>query len=995
EMRRRVRRPVGFRKIDTIEFSNRWRRGTKVDTAVVLTIKNLRLLSEKSFPQVKGPRMSDKQFFDALNLDHPGLAKAKSAVAKGDFKAARHAMAEHIRHRKKPLWSINPNNRPTIGMPLQKQRGKNNAKGQYRATVNIDGTGENKIILKKSDFKPHNKPVGWNWISGVSLLARVAGEPAEAILHLDDCKLVGPESECGIGDFEVKVTGRKNEARCVRASGKKWIVNVEPKLICKKFPGAWTKYDRMELRIHSKKPVKIEITVVVNSVLPNTRIADKLLEHKLHKHFLGKRIDWSFNPYKKGPSRTIEWTASLNRHFHFKYLVRAYWQTGDEKYARELAHQMNAFIEDCPVFLFGSGNSSPYHHAWGTLNIACRLQDPWPDAIYSCILSPEFTDDIIINIVKSIAEQVRHLIKHPSGGNWLTAESLSVYTMGALFPEYKEAKQWREIGIERLYNQLSQAVYPDGMQYELALKYNNWVLREYIRVITIARRNGLMNEIPSDYKARLEKMFSYLMYNCMPNGEGVALNDSGLRDVTHLLIPGYGFFPGRSDFLYAASAGQCGRRPARDSVALPYTGHYVMRSGWDKNARMLHFDAGLFGAGHQHEDKLHVSMYAYGKQLLLDAGSYHYNRSKWRVYALLTRSHNTVLVDGMDQCRKGSRSLYIWPKPWAAPSPKTDTRWISTHGLDYCVGLYKHKYREFVDFQHPKKNPRVLNTVQHARKILFVKPDFWIIHDTLTAKDDKKHTCDVLFHINANEAKVDSKTNAVTSICKDAPGVTIFPLNVGGLKAKVVKGKENPPVQGWTAYREKLLAVPTAIFSKKWHKSTDVVTVLYPFVAGAKCPVKSVTPIESKDGVIAARITLADGSDHIYLSNPKPGNMVKLAGIETDGEVAEACAQPGKNLRLLLVNGRSLACGKASVTLGKHGSVSVTGYADGLYRVGVDVSTQCEIKIPGLAANANVKIHKIDNDLNRVSKVSATIADGVIKCTTKAGDIYAISIEVP
>ena len=31
----------------------------------------------------------------------------------------------------------------------------------------------------------------------------------------------------------------------------------------------------------------------------------------------GKRIDWSCNAMTEGESRTVEWNAQLNRHFHF------------------------------------------------------------------------------------------------------------------------------------------------------------------------------------------------------------------------------------------------------------------------------------------------------------------------------------------------------------------------------------------------------------------------------------------------------------------------------------------------------------------------------------------------------------------------------------------------------------------------------------------------------------------------------------------------------
>ncbi|MEW6357474.1 MAG: heparinase II/III family protein [Planctomycetota bacterium] len=1007
----KARFPIGLHQINSFSFNNAWNPKDFVDPDVVVKIRNLRLVEETNLPKT-GPRIADKELFqELLDLDYPGLAKVKAAVEKGDLKAARHELAEHIRHREKPLWFVAPKDRPTRDMPPQTRRAEKGVGGRYRATAPVDWTGWKKVTLTKDGFKPQGKPLGWDWISKFSLSAQVTGDPTGVTLYLDDVKLVGPAGECSLGDFESEATGWRDvfrseeQAHSGKASGKWWFLDMFRTTFCEKFPGDWTKYDALEFWLHVEKPAKLDIIVSADSYPPDTEYADTILTHKFtiggfkkNVFDFGQRINWSSNAMTEGESSTIEWNAQLNRHFHFQHLVRAYWETGDEKYARELAQEMNAWIEDCPLLLISSGNS-PYHYAWETLNTACRFQMSWPDAIFSCILSPEFTDDIIVNIVKSAAEHAKHLIKNPTSGNWYTAEALGIFTVGVLFPEYKTAKEWRSIGIDRLYRQLNDEIYPDGMEYEVALGYNCWVLREYVRIIEIATLNGLMGEVPADYKDRIEKMYNYLMYDCMPDGNAVGLNDSGNANMTKTLVEGYRYFPHRPDFIYAVTNGKCGKRPPQDSVAMPYSGHYIMRSGWDREARMLHMDAGLLGHGHMHEDKLHVAMYAYGKQLLPDAGNFMYDRSRWRKYVLITRSHNTVLVDGMDQYRSWNRDLRTWPKPWDAPAPATDTRWVSVFGLDYCEGFYKDKYREYSDWQNSAQKPTELETVQHARSVLFVKPNFWIVQDTLTATDDAEHTCDVLYHINADEATVAPQTNAITSASKDSSDVTIAPLNVEGLKAAVVKGKIEPPIQGWTNCGWKprdpeypMLAIPTAIFSKAWKKQTHIVTVIYPFPADGNSPVKSVSAVEAAEGIVAAQIELDGGAKCTYLWNPKPGETVKANGLSADGEAAVACPQPGAAFRLLLVNGKTLALGEASMAINKQGSVSITGYYESTYVMGCDAPCECAVRIPGLMEKGAIEVHKIDNNLVRLGKIEAKAAGVVVTFQAEAGAAYEISL---
>ena len=94
--------------------------------------------------------------------------------------------------------------------------------------------------------------------------------------------------------------------------------------------------------------------------------------------------------------------------------------------------------------------------------------------------------------------------------------------------------------------------------------------------------------------------------------------------------------PERQDFLWYATNGKQGHAPAETSHAFPYAGYYVMRSGWDSDARWLWFDGGPFGYGHQHEDKLEIMVTAYREAFLVDPGNYT-RAIKWRSYSSIHR----------------------------------------------------------------------------------------------------------------------------------------------------------------------------------------------------------------------------------------------------------------------------------------------------------------------------------------------------------------------
>src|SRR5215472_18565867 len=163
-----------------------------------------------------------------------------------------------------------------------------------------------------------------------------------------------------------------------------------------------------------------------------------------------------------------------------------------------------------------------------------------------------------------------------------------------------------------------------------------------------------------------------------------------------------------------------------------------MRSGWAPHARWLWFDGVPFGYVQQHEDKVQIIVEAYGKLLLVDPGTFTYERSKWRNYFIDSPSHNVVLVDDQPQRRRGApRDTYIVKRPLPAV-------WRTGAEADYVSAIFDENF-----------GGDVKRTVTHTRAVLFVKngeraaggrgADFWVVLDTLNAQDGKPHTYDALF----------------------------------------------------------------------------------------------------------------------------------------------------------------------------------------------------------------------------------------------------------
>ena len=592
----------------------------------------------------------------------------------------------------------------------------------------------------------------------------------------------------------------------------------------------------------------------------DTHLADRYARNELVSvgvwHDFGDEIDWSINPM---PNQYAEWTWQLSRHPFWVTLGRTYWDTGDEKYARAFVLQMNSWVKGNPL----PEDSGNYRGSrWRTIEAGIRTGQTWFPSFYYFLSSPSFDDESVVTMLKSFVEHARHLMKHPQTGNWLTMEANGLFHIGVMLPECEDAAEWRDVAMQRLYAELDNQVYPDGAQIELSSGYHQVSLRNFVMPLELAKRND--GAIPGDYLAKLEKMYHYNLYAAMPNGQLPALNDGGWTNIRAYCRDGFGYYPRRTDMQWMATEGREGARPGHDSYVFPYAGHFVMRSGWDEDARYMLFDAGPFGYGHQHEDKLHFVLYAYQRVHVTDPGNYPYDSSQWRRYHISAYAHNTIIVDGLPQNRRGyDRRLYLAKEPMAG-------NWLSTDEYDYVLGTYNESPAgDIKEGYGPDKD----TSVTHTRQIVFVKPDYWVIFDTLTPHDDRVHFYESPFHLEADDIELYEPTGAVITRNANSSNLAIIPLPDKELSVEIVSGQEEPVVQGWVnAGDYKVRPIPTPIYKKSAPGVTHFVYVFYPLPQGLDCPIKEVksVDVEADEGVgIGVEIHFADGKRKVVVVGKK------------------------------------------------------------------------------------------------------------------------------
>jgi hypothetical protein len=599
--------------------------------------------------------------------------------------------------------------------------------------------------------------------------------------------------------------------------------------------------------------------------------ADEVCEHIFRlggcpAHKLGDPIQWNEDPFNYD-----QWAIALNRHSHWLTLGRAYAGTGDEKYAREFAGQLVGWIDAMPVHIGPHWVEGPYFEGGKsplTLDGGIRMGQTWFPAYYYFRNSPSFDVDAQIAMLRSFYDHALYLMGeayYHETSNWGTMEANGLLHIGLMLPEFRDAPMWAETAAQRLHNQLTAQVYPDGAQIELTPGYHGVTLGNMLGALELSRRVGY--ETPEGFEAGLERMFEYYVRIAMPDGRTPAVNDSGWGGVAGMLANGHRLFPHRADFQYLATGGAEGQPPEYTSCALPYAGWYMMRSGWGPDDNYLFFEAGPYGKGHQHEDKLNIILHANGQTILTEPGTYSYDTSDWRRYVLSTRAHNTVLVDGMEQNRRAARETYVGEGPVGNP-------WVAGDDFDYVEGTYADGYGG--------ENDR---TVTHTRKLLFVRPDYWICVDHFTPTDDRAHVYEALFHLDAQSVEKDNDRLSVVTRSEDA-ALAIVPLQVAGLSLEIIEGQTEPVVQGWlpTGRHNELRPIPTLVYRKEAAGETAMAYALIPF-EGRESPLASVETPDVPQGVLAATLRWGDGSVHRFAHNPG-GASLTVGPVNTHAPVA-------------------------------------------------------------------------------------------------------------
>ena len=406
-------------------------------------------------------------------------------------------------------------------------------------------------------------------------------------------------------------------------------------------------------------------------------------------HFCGNDIDWSSSPV---PDK--EWVWQLNRMYFWTAMGKVYAKSGDEKYAKEWSKQLIDWVKKNP-------RDEVHNYAWRSIETGIRGYN-WTGLFYRFLQSDYFTEETLVYFLNSLYDHAEFLMTvYRSKSNWGLMEAEGLAFIAINFPEFKDSEKWKNEAFRRFNNEINLQVYPDGHQRELAIGYHLGCINWFYRTYELAKLNGIENAFPDSYIKQIEKMCEVPLKLGLPDGTNVQFGDAwrGTPGQHTERYSKWAEMFERSDFLYLATNGKQGTAPQQTAFALKESGLYSMRSAWDKNATCLVLKCGPDGGGHCQPDNGTFVVYAGGRNLMPDGGSYIYSGNpEGRRWFRQTIHHQTLTLNGEDT--KYAPKLLKWQ-----PGNNQDILVVENASYD---------------------------NLTHRRSIFFVEKKFFVVVDEAT-----------------------------------------------------------------------------------------------------------------------------------------------------------------------------------------------------------------------------------------------------------------------
>lgn len=579
---------------------------------------------------------------------------------------------------------------------------------------------------------------------------------------------------------------------------------------------------------------------------------------------------------------------ALCPHRPLDFLAAAYQATGDERYAAAA----RALLEP------DLARAAEMRTHNGTLAISFVVGNThspgWLGTLPVFLGSRGFDDTLAGRVVAAAAPLLDFMMDHAcqESMNWRIAQADSLLLNGLRLRFLPGSERWRQFGVAALNDAAHRQYLPDGVHIERNPHYHTWplwMLSVWQQVGQAWPDLGLAFDVQ-----KLARAWDYALGGTRPNGDQNGIHDSNAIRT------------GRTRNR-AAELRRAFRR--RNGLAaelppphqwFPDAGHAFLRDGWGEDATYLTFDATRWGTDHAHFSRNTVQVHAYGRTLLCETGwltdTGTYSPKPMGQYSKATRSHNTLNLNGWNQCRVdpvGSRCQHCDGYDFVCS--------------DYAGGYYPGE----AVYSYLTPMGRGI-WASHHRALLWIHGRAIVVIDSLyrqrlaapeTDADIPSLESNWQFSEGGAGLNIDEQAKRLTTAYADANVLMLFPLLPEGTEWTVREG-QHEPVRGWVngpVFQPGIVPAPqlTQRLPRMHDQWAELTTVIIPY-RGAACPrVTAEAKATAPDNVGRLVLRWDDGTTDTVEWFYRFGLMLgtKVPGYDTDASLVHRCLAPDGALR--------------------------------------------------------------------------------------------------
>jgi len=380
--------------------------------------------------------------------------------------------------------------------------------------------------------------------------------------------------------------------------------------------------------------------------------------------------DWNLLEMRPG-NADVKYPWELARCQHWATLAQAYGLTGDDRFAIEIARELDDFVAANPV---GVGVN------WTcTMDVGLRVVS-WALALEAVHASPALSDEFWRRAYGALHDHgvfIRNNLEntYEVTSNHYLSNLLGLLFLGRTFDGLAIGAEWTTFSREAIEQEMRVQVLADGADYESSIPYHRLVAELFLGALRLTDHAGA--PMSDAYRARVRDMVAYLAAVTRPDGlmpqvgdaddgrlhifEGYATTTP--QDPRHLFGPASAIFDdpswaalgGAAGAWEAAWWGLCPPVPATESRDIarlfPDAGVAVVSNAAGDYLLVTNGIVGTNGFGnHKHNDLLSFELHHRGVAWIVDPGSFVYTsdadaRNRFRSTAM----HNTMMVDEVEQ----------------------------------------------------------------------------------------------------------------------------------------------------------------------------------------------------------------------------------------------------------------------------------------------------------------------------------------------------------